>query len=96
MSSVGLSSGSPSQKSLKKKKKEKEEEEEREDLEATIKPLKEKLHNIQIFVAFRTSEIESDLYKVQLPKRIPYLQTTQLNCLSVSRTFKITVTINYF
>ena len=74
MSSVGISSGSPSQKSLKKKKK--EEEEKREDLEATIKPLKEKLDNIQIFVAFRTSKIESDLYKVQLPKRISYLQTT--------------------
>ena len=56
--------------------KKKKEEEKREDLEATIKPLKEKLDNIQIFVAFRTSKIESDLYKVQLPKRISYLQTT--------------------
>ena len=38
-------------------------------LEATIKPLKEKLHNIQMFVAFRTSEIESDLYKVHLSQK---------------------------
>ena len=44
-------------------------EREREDLEATIKLLKEKLHNIQIFVAFRTSEIESYLYTVHLPQK---------------------------
>lgn len=62
MSSVGISSGSPSQNLFKKKKK-------KEDLEATIKPLKEKLHNIQMFVAFRTSEIESDLYKVHLSQK---------------------------
>ena len=47
----------------------KEREREREDLEATIKLLKEKLHNIQIFVAFRTSEIESYLYKFHLPQK---------------------------
>ena len=63
-SSVGISSGSPSQNFWRKI-----EEIKGEDLEATKKPLKEKLHNIQMFVAFRTSEIESDLYKVHLSQK---------------------------